>query len=47
MKTMGDRNNDVASRMKQLADRRIDLAEARSKLLSEDRIHTAAARMNK
>jgi hypothetical protein len=47
MKAMADRNNDVASRIKQLADRWIDLAEARNQLPSEDRIRAAAASMSK
>jgi hypothetical protein len=47
MKTMADKNQNVASQMKNLADRRLKLAEARNKLLSEDRIREAAAKMNR
>jgi chromosome segregation ATPase len=47
MKTLADTGEDVASRMKRLAERRLELAQARNKLLSEDRIRRAAAGMKK
>ena len=47
IKEMADKNEDAAGRMKQLAERRIELAQARNKLLSEDRIRGVAAGMKK
>ena len=45
MKTMADKNANVAGKMKQLANRRVGLVQARNKLLSEDRIRRAANAM--
>jgi len=47
MKTMADKNTDVAGKMKRLADRRVGLVQARNKLLSEDRIRRAASAIAK
>jgi hypothetical protein len=47
MKAMAEKNEEVIAQMKKLADRRIDLAQARNKLLSEDRIRAVAADMKK
>lgn len=47
MKAMAEKNQDVAGQSKQLAERRLDLAEARSKLVTEDRIRAAAAGLSK
>lgn len=47
METMASKNEDVAGRMKRLAERRLELAQARNKLMSEDRIRGAAASMQK
>ena len=43
MKDMASKNEDVAGRAKRLADRRLELVQARNKLLSEDRIQGALA----
>ena len=43
MKALAEKNADVAGRMKQLADRRVSLVQARNKLLSEQRIRNAAS----
>jgi len=43
MKELADKNANVAGRMKQLADGRVNLVQARNKLLSEERIRNAAA----
>ena len=45
METMASKNEDVAGRMKRLSQRRLELAQARNKLLSEDRIRGVAAGM--
>jgi len=41
MREMADKNTDVASRFKKLADKRVALVEARNRLLSEDLIRAA------
>jgi hypothetical protein len=47
MKAMAEKNEDVVGQMKKLAERRIDLAQARNKLLSEDRIRSVATETKK
>ena len=47
MKAVAEKNEDVLGQTKKLADRRIDLAQARNKLLTEDRIKEFAADMKK
>jgi chromosome segregation ATPase len=47
MKALADKNQDYAGRLTRLADRRIDLVQARNKLLSEDRIRSFAASSQK
>jgi len=47
MKTASDKNADVAGRAKRLADRRIELADSRNKLITEDRIRKAVESMGK
>jgi len=42
MKTMADKNADVAGKMNRLANKRVGLVQARNKLLSEERIRRAA-----
>ncbi len=47
MKATAEKNGDVIDQTKKLADRRIDLVQARNKLLSEDRIKSIAEAMKK
>lgn len=45
MKASSDKSQDYAGKMKQLNDKRLDLAQSRSKLATEDRIRAAVAKM--